>query len=121
MTAPSSPWATRLVTASVLVYALHRLLVLLGSGDLIAPLEPSELKHTQVAWDWMSGRLGSSPEFRLRSYIISTSQVHHGSYSSALLAYQLSRALFGFGLVSVKAVPWAAWVATVALWSHLLR
>lgn len=109
-----------LLALIVAVFFGHRVLVALSAGDFLYPLEPSEAKNTQIAFDLMSGRFGS-PGYELHNYITNTGSIHHGSYSSAALAYWFSSKVFGFGLLSVRMVPLAAWTAALLLLGETLR
>lgn len=98
----------------VALYVTHRVLVILSAGDFLHPLEPSEAKHTQIAWDLMSGRFGE-PGYRLFNYVTNTGSVHHGSYSTAALAYCLVGPLMGFSMVSVRVLPLLCWAIALVL------
>ncbi len=109
-----------LLAALVAGFFAHRLLVALSAGDFLYPLEPSEAKNTQIAWDLMSGRFGT-PGFELNNYIVNTGSIHHASYSSAALAYWMVSKVLGFTALSVRMVPLLAWVGALLLWGETLR
>ena len=62
----------------VLVFVAHRVAVALSAGDFLYPLEPSEAKNTQIAWDLLSGRFGTG-DFGLRAYVANSGSIHHGT------------------------------------------
>ena len=98
----------------------HRLAVVLSAGDFLYPLEPSEAKNTQIAWDLLSGRFGTD-DYTLRNYVVNTGSIHHGSCTSAALAFWLVTRVFGFTMPSVRLVPLLAWTAGLTLWGETLR
>lgn len=104
----------------VVLFVAHRLGVALSAGDFLYPLEPSEAKNTQIAWDMMSGRFGTQ-EFGLRAYVANSGSIHHGSYSSGALSYWLVSRFFGFGLLSVRIVPLLFWALALGIWMEVLR
>jgi len=108
------------VFAVVAVFALHRLAVLLSAGDFLYPLEPSEAKNSQIAWDLMTGRFGSDG-YTAENYIANSGSIHHGSYSSMALSYWLTSRFVGYGLLSIRLVPLLFTTAAVAVWLELLR
>jgi len=106
--------------AIVLAFFGHRLLVILSAGDFLYPLEPSEAKNTQIAWDLVTGRFGQG-DFNFGTYLANSGSVHHASYSSGAFLYWLSSLVLGFGLLSVRIIPLLCWTATLYLWMRLLR
>jgi hypothetical protein len=118
---PRTRLAGRLVLLLLVsAFVGHRLLVILSAGDFLYPLEPSEAKNTQIAWDLMSGRFGE-PGYELHNYIVNNGSIHHGSYSSAALAYWLVSRVFGFTLLSVRMVPLLAWTGALLVFGETLR
>lgn len=104
----------------VAVFALHRLAVLLSAGDFLYPLEPSEAKNSQIAWDLMSGRFGTDG-YEAGNYIANSGSIHHGSYSSMALSYWLVSRFAGYGLLSIRLVPFLFTTAAVLIWLEVLR
>jgi len=104
----------------VLVFVAHRIAVALSAGDFLYPLEPSEAKNTQIAWDLLSGRFGTG-DFGLRAYVANSGSIHHGSYSTAALTYWVVSLFTGEGLLSVRLTPLLFWAAALGLWMELLR
>ena len=104
----------------LLTFVAHRVAVIFSAGDFLYPLEPSEAKNTQIAWDLMSGRFGEDG-FGLGAYVANSGSIHHGSYSSAALAYWVTSWVTGFGLFSVRFVPLLFWTVALWLWLDLLR
>lgn len=104
----------------LLLFVLHRVAVALTSGDFLYPLEPSEAKNTQIAWDIISGRFGTDG-FGLRAYVSNSGSIHHGSYSTSALAYWFVSTLAGFDLLSVRLTPLLFWTAALGLWMEVLR
>jgi len=104
----------------LLVFAVHRYLVILSAGDFLYPLEPSEAKNTQIAWDLVSGRFGSG-DFTFGTYLANSGSVHHASYSSGAFAYWFVSLFTGFSLLSVRLIPLLAWLGTLILWMAVLR
>jgi hypothetical protein len=94
--------------------------VALSAGDFLYPLEPSEAKNTQIAWDLLSGRFGEG-DFGLRAYVANSGSIHHGSYSSAAVAYWFVSLFAGFDLLSVRLTPLLFWAAALGLWMEVLR
>ena len=91
--APANPSRTRrldagslVLLAIVLAFFGHRLLVILSAGDFLYPLEPSEAKNTQIAWDLVTGRFGQG-DFNFGTYLANSGSVHHASYSSGAFLY----------------------------------
>ena len=113
-------WGILLLAVTVILFGLHRLAVVLSAGDFLYPLEPSESKNTQIAWDLMTGRFGTEG-FRLENYIANTGSVHHGSYSSTALAYLLVSKFAGFNMLSVRLVPLLFTVTALAAWLLVVR
>jgi len=110
-----------LVLAGVVaVFAIHRYLVILSAGDFLYPLEPSEAKNTQIAWDLVSGRFGTG-DFNFGTYLANSGSVHHASYSSGAFAYWFVSLFTGFTLLSVRLIPLLAWIGTLILWMVVLR
>ncbi len=97
------------------LFVIHRTAVLLSAGDFLYPLEPSEAKNTQIAWDLVSGRFGTEG-YDLGSYISNSGSVHHASYSTGAALYWLSSKVFGLGMTSVRAVPLACTATALLLW-----
>ncbi len=124
MTKPESTLRDRAGLAAVIlvlvVFIGHRLLVLLSAGDFLYPLEPSEAKNTQLAWDLMTGRFGQEG-FGLGDYVANTGSIHHGSYSSAALAYLASSSVLGHGILALRAVPLLATSGALLVWMLLIR
>ncbi|HCP46174.1 MAG TPA: hypothetical protein DIU15_09040 [Deltaproteobacteria bacterium] len=125
--APAGPGHTRrfepgsiVLLVIVLAFFCHRLLVILSAGDFLYPLEPSEAKNTQIAWDLVTGRFGQG-DFNFGTYLANSGSVHHASYSSGAFLYWLSSLFLGFGLLSVRIIPLLCWTATLYLWMRLLR
>ncbi len=108
------------VLAVVLAFAVHRVLVLLSAGDFLYPLEPSEAKNTQIAWDLMTGRFGTEG-FTPSTYISNSGSIHHGSYSTAALSYLVVSRFTGFGLLSIRLVPLLFNTAALLAWMEILR
>ena len=109
------------ILAFVLVlFIVHRVLVILSAGDFLYPLEPSEAKNTQIAWDLVSGRFGSG-DFTFGNYLANSGSVHHASYSSGAFAFWLVSLVAGFDLLSVRLIPLLAWVGALGLWMYTLR
>jgi hypothetical protein len=106
--------------ALVLVFVGHRLAVALSAGDFLYPLEPSEAKNTQIAWDLLSGRFGTG-DFGLRAYVANSGSIHHGSYSTSAFAYWVVSLFAGEGLLSVRLTPLLFWAGALGLWMELLR
>ncbi len=106
--------AAAVLLSVVAVYVTHRVLVILSAGDFLHPLEPSEAKHTQIAWDMVTGRFGTDG-YRLANYVTNTGSVHHGSYSSAALSYVLVGPLLGFKMLSVRLIPLFCWTVSLVL------
>ena len=104
----------------LLLFVVHRVLVIFSAGDFLYPLEPSEAKNTQIAWDLVSGRFGSG-DFTFGTYLANSGSVHHASYSSGAFAYWFVSLFTGFDLFSVRIIPLLAWTATLALWMATLR
>jgi len=104
----------------LLVFAVHRFLVILSAGDFLYPLEPSEAKNTQIAWDLVTGRFGSG-DFNFGTYLANSGSVHHASYSSGAFIYWFVSLFTGFSLLSVRLIPLLAWIGTLILWMALLR
>lgn len=104
----------------LLVFAIHRYLVILSAGDFLYPLEPSEAKNTQIAWDLVTGRFGSG-DFNFGTYLANSGSVHHASYSSGAFIYWFVSLFTGFSLLSVRLIPLLAWIGTLILWMALLR
>lgn len=101
-----------------LLWASHRLAVALSAGDFLYPLEPSEAKHTQIAWDLASGTFGSRP---MRAYVTNSGNVHHGSYLSVAASYVFSAAGLGWTALSMRVVPIVWGALAVALWLRTLQ
>lgn len=114
---PRSAWP---VYGVVALYFVHRLLVALSAGDFLYPIEPSEAKNTQIAWDLMTGRLGTEG-FELHNYVVNSGSVHHASYSTMAAAYWVVSRFLGFGLLSVRAVPLLFTTAGLAVLLETLR
>jgi hypothetical protein len=111
----------RLVVAAVVtVFALHRLAVLLSAGDILYPLEPSEAKNSQIAWDLMTGRFGTDG-YTIGNYVANSGSIHHGSYSSMAISYWLVSKIFGFGMLSIRMVPFLFTTAAMLVWLEILR
>ena len=123
---PPASWRRRIdpglvaVVVVVLLFVVHRVLVILSAGDFLYPLEPSEAKNTQIAWDLMSGRFGE-PGFTPGSYISNSGSIHHGSYSTAALSYFFVSRFTGYGLLSVRLVPLLFNTAALLAWMEILR
>ena len=103
----------------IVAFVVHRVFVALTAGDLVYPIEPSEAKNTQIAWDLMTGRFGEHG-YELRSYIANSGSVHHASYSSTALVYFAVSKVTGFTLLSVRLVPLLFWTGALVLWLGLL-
>jgi hypothetical protein len=103
-----------------LLFVAHRVLVILSAGDFLYPLEPSEAKNTQIAWDLVSGRFGTG-DFTFGNYLANSGSVHHASYSSGALTYWFVSLFSGFSLLSVRLIPLLAWVGALVLWMGLIR
>jgi hypothetical protein len=108
------------VILMVVVFVAHRLLVALSAGDFLYPLEPSEAKNTQIAWDLMTGRLGTVG-FTPSSYISNSGSIHHGSYSTAALSYLFVSRFTGYGLLSIRLVPLLFNAVALGVWMEILR
>ena len=108
------------VVLVVVVFVVHRLLVALSAGDFLYPLEPSEAKNTQIAWDLMTGRFGTEG-FTPGSYISNSGSIHHGSYSTAALSYLFVSRFTGYGLLSIRLVPLLFNAAALGVWMEILR
>jgi len=104
----------------VLVFVAHRVAVALSAGDFLYPLEPSEAKNTQIAWDLLSGRFGQG-DFGIRAYVANSGSIHHGSYSSAAITYWFVSLFTGESLLSVRLTPLLFWAAAMGLWMEVLR
>jgi len=104
-------------TIGLVLFVAARCIVALSAGDLLHPLEPSESKHCQIAWDLATGRLGSE-DFGLRDYVTNSGSVHHGSYSSAAAACLIGTSMFGKSLLTVRAVALAFSAAAFGLWVY---
>jgi len=103
----------------LLAFVVHRLLVALSAGDFLHPIEPSEAKNTQIAWDLMTGRYGTDG-FGLGSYVANSGSVHHAAYSTTALVYLLVNKVLGFGLLSVRVVPLLFWTVALGIWGVVL-
>lgn len=114
--------AVGLLVLILLAFVAHRVGVIYSAGDFLFELEPSEGKHTQIAWDLRTGRFGT-PGHGLREYIANSGSVHHGSYFTCALAYVVVSALTGFGMVGVRLTPLLFWVLGFSLltWGMLRR
>lgn len=108
-----------LPAAVIAVFLVHRVLVALTAGDLVYPIEPSEAKNTQIAWDLMTGRFGTHG-YELRSYIANSGSVHHASYSSTALVYLVLSKFTGFSLLSIRLVPLVFWAGALVIWLSLI-
>jgi hypothetical protein len=108
------------VVGVVALFTLHRVLVMLSAGDFLYPLEPSEAKNTQIAWDLMTGRFGTDG-FTPGNYISNSGSIHHGSYSTGALSYWLVSRVFGYGLLSIRMVPLLFNVAAMLVWLEIVR
>tara|TARA_Y100001968_G_scaffold332665_1_gene391720 strand:+ start:351 stop:2351 length:2001 start_codon:yes stop_codon:yes gene_type:complete len=113
-------WGLLTLALVLLGFFAHRLLVILSAGDFLYPLEPSEAKNTQIAWDLISGRYGSG-DFTLGNYLANSGSVHHASYSSGALVYWLLSQFTALDLLSVRLVPLLASTAALGLWMMILR
>lgn len=107
------------VFAVVLLWTAHRLFIALSAGDFLYPLEPSEAKHTQIAWDLLSGRF--LDDLPLKAYLTNSGNVHHGSYSTVAALYVLAHKLWGHDQLSMRAVPIAFGALALALWADVVR
>ncbi|MCO4771884.1 MAG: hypothetical protein KDA24_17770 [Deltaproteobacteria bacterium] len=96
------------------VFVGHRLAMIFSAGDFLFALEPSEAKHTQIAWDLATGRYGTE-SFELAAYVANSGNVHHGSYFTCAMAYLAVSKVAGFGMLSVRLVPLLFWVAGFSL------
>ena len=108
------------IGAVVLAFVVHRVAVILSTGDFLFPIEPWEAKNTQIAWDLHSGRFGE-PGFDLRAYIANSGSAHHAAYSTTALVYLLLSKLTGFGLLGVRLEPLLIWTGALAVWMECLR
>lgn len=90
--------------ALIAVFVVHRVLVILSAGDFLHPIEPSEAKNAQIAWDLMTGRFGTEG-FGLAAYVSNSGSVHHAAYSSTALVYLLVNKVLGWGILGIRAVP----------------
>lgn len=106
--------------AVVVVFVVHRVLVALSAGDFLFPIEPSEAKNTQIAWDLVSGRFGTDG-FSLGNYVANTGSIHHASYSTAAAVYVAVARIAGFGVLPVRMVPLLFKAAAMLVWLTLLR
>ncbi len=104
----------------LLGFVVHRLLVALSAGDFLHPIEPSEAKNTQIAWDLLTGRFGTDG-FDLAAYVANSGSVHHAAYSTTALVYLVVNKILGFGLLSVRAVPLLFWTAALGIWGVVLH
>lgn len=112
-------WPYVLPGLVIVAFVIHRVFVALTAGDLVYPIEPSEAKNTQLAWDFMTGRFGEHG-YEFKSYIANSGSVHHASYSSTAFVYWLVTKFTGFTLLSVRLVPLLFWVAALVLWLGVL-
>lgn len=108
------------ILAIILLFVAHRLAVLLSAGDFVYPLEPSEAKNSQIAWDLMTGRFGTE-EFGASNYIANSGSIHHGSYSSMAVSYWLVSRFVGYGMLSVRLVPFLFTCGALVVWLATLR
>ncbi len=119
--APRYERAADVVAVAVIVlFVAHRLAVLLSAGDFLYPLEPSEAKNSQIAWDLMTGRFGTQ-DFGLKNYVANSGSIHHGSYSSMAICFWMVSRVFGYGLVSIRLVPFLFSVGALIVWMATLR
>ena len=93
----------------LVAFVTHRLAMIYSAGDFLFALEPSEAKHTQIAWDLATGRFGTDA-YELAAYVSNSGNVHHGSYFTCAMAYVLVSKVAGFDMVSVRLVPLLFWV-----------
>ena len=105
---------TALPALVILAFVVHRILVALSAGDFLHPIEPSEAKNTQIAWDLMTGRFGTDG-FGLDAYIANSGSVHHAAYSSTALVYLLVHTLAGWGVLGVRLVPLLFWTGALVI------
>jgi len=98
------------VVAILVLFVGHRVAVIYSAGDFLWALEPSEAKHTQIAWDLRSGRFGTEG-FGLDGYVANSGSVHHGSYLSCALAFAAVSLVAGFDMVAVRLTPLLFWIA----------
>ncbi len=104
----------------VAIFALHRIAVMLSAGDFLYPLEPSEAKNSQIAYDLMTGRFGQDG-YTLGNYVSNSGSIHHGSYSTMAISYLLVSRFTGYGLLSIRLVPFLFTTAALIVWLEVLR
>lgn len=104
----------------ILLFVAHRLAVVLSAGDHLYPLDASEAKHTQIAWDLLSGRFGTH-RFEISSYVTNSGSVHHGSYSTAALAFLAVSKVAGFSMLAVRLTALLFWAAGLGLLAWVLQ
>ena len=109
-----------LPTLLIGAFVAHRLLVAVSAGDFLHPIEPSEAKNTQIAWDLMTGRYGTEG-FELGAYIANSGSVHHAAFSTTSFVYLLVNKVLGFSLLSVRVVPLLFWTAALAVYGGVLH
>ena len=88
----------------LLLFVVHRVLVILSAGDFLHPMEPSEPKNAQIAWDLMTGRFGTDG-YGLAAYVANSGSVHHAAFSSTAFVHLLVSKVFGFGILGIRIVP----------------
>lgn len=120
--APRTRGAVGLLVLILLAFVAHRVAVIYSAGDFIHELEPSEAKHTQIAWDLRTGRFGTD-NHGLADYIANSGSAHHGSYFTCALAYVGVSLFTGFGMLGVRLTPLLFWAVGfgVLTWAMLRR
>ena len=113
---PLAPYA--LPAAILLLFLVHRILVALTAGDLVYPIEPSEAKNTQIAWDLMTGRFGTHGYGCGR--IANSGSVHHASYSSTAFVYLVVSKFTGLHAPVDPTRPASVWAGALAIWLSLI-
>ncbi len=104
----------------LLAFAVHRVLVAVSAGDFLHPIEPSEAKNTQIAWDLLTGRYGTEG-FDLAAYIANSGSVHHAAFSTTAFVYLLVSKVVGFGVLGVRLVPLLFWTGALAVYGAALH
>lgn len=103
-----------LVTLLLVAFVAHRVAVIYSAGDFVFALEPSEVKHTQIAWDLRTGRYGTDG-FHLGGYVANSGSVYYGSYFTCSMAFLLVSLVAGFDMVAVRITPLLFWVGGYVL------
>lgn len=114
--APGDRLGLGLIGAALVLFVAHRMGVIYSAGDFLFALEPSEAKHTQIAWDLHTGRFGTEG-FGLDAYVANSGNVHHGSYFTCAMAYLAVSVVAGFDMLAVRITPLLFQIAGLLLLS----